>query len=166
MNHGTENPAHYRTGGPGFNAVDIGHFNLNLWNVYLQDYVDGQHVRGIMLKVGSFRRAVKVQRRQDERYHRQFHKTRDVKSRAPEQLYASDMRGMRPWLKNSRGDDRPGRGNKLKSVTYSSRTNVWQVGLIMFCIIHMTKEVDRDNVERIWDRSTGRLATGKYCKGE
>ncbi|APA08993.1 predicted protein [Sclerotinia sclerotiorum 1980 UF-70] len=165
MNHGTENPAHYRRGGPGFNAVDIIHFNLNLRNAYLQDHVDGQHVSGIILKVGSFRRAVKVQRRQGERYHRAFHNRGDVRSRAPEQLYASDMRGMRPWLKDGRSDDRPGRGNTLQSVTYSSRTNVWQVGLIMFCIIHMIKEVDWDNVERIWDRSTERLATGKYTIG-
>ncbi|KAF7853882.1 hypothetical protein EAF04_010549 [Stromatinia cepivora] len=165
MNHGTENPAHYRTGGPGSNAVDIVHFNLNLRNIYLQNCVDGQHVRGFTLKVGSFRRAVKIQRRQDERYHRAFHSRGEVNSRAPEQLCASDMRGMRPWLKDNRTDDRPGRGNKLKSVTYTSKTNIWQVGLIMFCIIHMIKEVDWNNVEQIWDRSTHRLANGKYTIG-
>ncbi|KAI9642349.1 hypothetical protein NHQ30_009153 [Ciborinia camelliae] len=165
MNHGTEDPTHYRSDRPGFNAVDIVHFDLNPRNIYYARHPDPLHSLGFAVKPGSFRRATKLERRQDELYHRQFHQVGSVNSRAPEQLCASDMRELRPWLKDGRIDDRPGRGNTLGSVAYTSKTNVWQVGLIMFCIIHVVSEVDWNTIEAIRDRHTPTLQAGGHTIG-
>ncbi|TGO55815.1 hypothetical protein BCON_0086g00180 [Botryotinia convoluta] len=161
MKHGTENPADYRQQyDPRRNDPNIIHFDLNPQNIYIKKFPHPTHSRDRGYVPGSFRRAAKIKIPQDEEDHRKHCNSGNVDSRAPEQLRALDMRDTRPWLQSRVTYHKAGKDNILQSVAYTSKTNVWQVGLIVFCIIHCRTSVDWNELEAKRSHGKPRLVNG------
>ncbi|KAF7959596.1 hypothetical protein EAE96_001212 [Botrytis aclada] len=161
MKHGTENPADYRPRyDPESNDPNIVHFDLNPKNIYIKKFPHPTHSRDIGYVPGSFRRAAKIKFPQNEAYHRKHCNSGNVYTRAPEQLRARDMMDPRPWLQSRITYHKAGQDNILQSVAYTSKTNVWQVGLTMFCIVHCRTSVNWNELEAKRSQGTPRLANG------
>ncbi|THV52827.1 hypothetical protein BGAL_0067g00170 [Botrytis galanthina] len=161
MKHGTEDPADYRRQyDPRGSDLNIVHFDLNPHNIYIKNFPHPTHLRDRGCVPGSFRRAAKIKIPQDEEYHRKHCNLGNVNSRAPEQLRARDMGDTRPWLQSQETHHKAGKDNTLRSVVYTSKTNVWQVGLIMFCIIHCRTSVNWNELEAKRSDGTPRLVNG------
>ncbi|KAF7896862.1 uncharacterized protein EAF01_009265 [Botrytis porri] len=161
MKHGTENPADYRRQyDPRENDLNIVHFDLNPQNIYIKKFPHPTNSRDRGYVPGSFRRAAKIKIPQNEGYHRKHCNLGNVNSRAPEQLRARDTRDTRPWLQSRFTHHKAGKDNTLQSVVYTSKTNVWQVGLIMFCIIHCKTSVNWNDLEAKRSHGTPRLVNG------
>ncbi|KAF7942415.1 hypothetical protein BELL_0386g00070 [Botrytis elliptica] len=161
MKHGTENPADYsRQYDPMGNDLNIVHFDLNPQNIYIKNFPHPTHSRDRGYVPGSFRRAAKIKIPQNEEYHRKHCNLGNINSRAPEQLRGRDMRDTRPWLQSRVIYHKAGQDNTLQSVVYTSKTNVWQVGLIMFCILHCRTSVNWNDLEARRSHGTPRLVYG------
>ncbi|CZT47468.1 uncharacterized protein RSE6_08031 [Rhynchosporium secalis] len=134
MDHGSEN-ANFPT--PGWPSQEMVHFDLKLENILIgTPTTDIEHRDASPFKFGDFGMAKRVQNSQSPQYMADHSTWGTPVYYAPEQVLRSNhSAGARPWF------DMLGR-HTITEPKYGSATNLWQVGLIMHCLMSRSRYPD------------------------
>ncbi|KAF7863140.1 hypothetical protein EAF04_007223 [Stromatinia cepivora] len=126
---------------------EIVHFDFKAQNVFIGDGVGDEEHKGIpVMKIGDFGQTKEVPIDQDLAYNFHYRWSGTEPYKLPEQLRTRTNELERPWMDRGPKTMREaGNGNVLNNLRYGTHSNVWQLGLIVWQMIHCTEwEHDED----------------------
>ncbi|CAD6447450.1 eb80d5b9-f1dd-44d8-a9d1-e3274e6b5957 [Sclerotinia trifoliorum] len=125
---------------------EIAHFDFKGQNVFLGDGIrDEEHKGARVMKIGDFGNAKEVPVNQDLAYNFHYRWCGTEPYKLPEQLRTREHELDRPWMdKSPKTMWEAGDGNILKNLRYGTHSNVWQLGIIIWQMIHCTEWEHKD----------------------
>ncbi|KAJ8071850.1 hypothetical protein OCU04_002161 [Sclerotinia nivalis] len=136
---------------------EIVHFDFKAQNVFIGDGIrDGEHKGATVMKIGDFGQTKEVPIDQDLAYNFHYRWIGTESYKLPEQLRTRTNELERPWMDRGPKTMREaGNGNVLNNLRYGTHSNVWQLGLIIWQMIHCTEWEHEDDSD-----------TEYYCRGD
>ncbi|TGO74453.1 hypothetical protein BELL_0281g00050 [Botrytis elliptica] len=120
---------------------EIVHFDFKSENVFMSAGPrDDEHRGALVMKVGDYGHAGEVPLEQDLFYNFKHRRLGTERYKLPEQLRTRERPLERPWMDPMPKSMREaGDGNVLNNLRYGTHSNIWQLGLIIWQMIHTTE---------------------------
>ncbi|KAA8572029.1 hypothetical protein EYC84_001959 [Monilinia fructicola] len=131
---------------------EVVHFDLKGLNVFIGGpQKDDEHRGATVIKIGDYGQAAEVPNDQDLHYNymNRWLGTELFKTACKLNLGIKKTLLQRPWMEDGgRLMDTAGDGNVLNNLRYGTHSNVWQLGLIIWRMIHCTEWCEDGNEEK------------------
>ncbi|TGO09582.1 hypothetical protein BTUL_0161g00260 [Botrytis tulipae] len=120
---------------------EIVHFDFKAQNVFMGAGVrDDEHRGALVMKIGDYGHAAEVPLEQDLLYNFKKRRLGTERYKLPEQLRTRERPLERPWMDPMPKSMRDaGDGNILNNLRYGTHSNIWQLGLIIWQMMHTTE---------------------------
>ncbi|KAF7901390.1 hypothetical protein EAF00_003611 [Botryotinia globosa] len=120
---------------------EIVHFDFKAQNVFMGAAVrDDEHRGALVMKIGDYGHTAEVPIEQDLLYNFKKRRLGTERYKLPEQLRTRERPLERPWMDPMPKSMRDaGDGNILNNLRYGTHSNIWQLGLIIWRMMHTTE---------------------------
>ncbi|KAF7900727.1 uncharacterized protein EAF01_008029 [Botrytis porri] len=120
---------------------EIVHFDFKGQNVFMgAGPRDDEHRGSNIMKIGDYGHSAEVPLEQDLLYNFKHRRLGTERYKLPEQLRTRERPLERPWMDPMPKSMREaGDGNILNNIRYGTHSNVWQLGVIIWQMIHTTE---------------------------
>ncbi|TGO46898.1 hypothetical protein BCON_0302g00050 [Botryotinia convoluta] len=120
---------------------EIVHFDFKAQNVFMgAGPRDDEHRGALVMKIGDYGHSAEVPLEQDLLYNFRHRRLGTERYKLPEQLRTRKRPLERPWMDPMPKSMREaGDGNVLNNLRYGTHSNIWQLGLVIWQMIHTTE---------------------------